>query len=130
MRSRPPRQRDQDGDQVDPQRAALLLELLSRRKWGPAVLGVLDQADEPLRFGEIHTRVDRISAHILNHTLSSLCRDGLLVREAYDERPARVEYSVSPLGRSFCGAFEALLAWVGEHGAEVEEARRRFDELR
>ena len=91
---------------------------------------MLEQAEEPLRFGEIHARVGRISAHILDHTLTSLCRDGLLVREAYDERPARVEHSVSPLGRSFCSAFEALLAWVGEHGAEVEEARRRSDALR
>ncbi len=115
-------------DQVDPQRAALLLELLSRRKWGPAVLGVLDEAEEPLRFGEVHRRIEQISAHILNHTLTSLCRDGLVVRRAFDEHRARVEYSVSELGRSFCEAFDGLLVWAGRHAADVEAARQRFDE--
>ena len=104
-----------------------MLELLLRRKWAPAVLGVLDEADEPLRFEELHARIGLISPHILNHTLSSLCRDGLLVREAYDERPARVEYAVTELGRSFCQAFEGLLAWAGRHATDVQAARQRFD---
>ena len=115
------------GVEVDPQAAALLLELLSRRKWAPAVLGVLDQAGEPLRFGELHARIDEISAHILNHTLTSLHRDGLVQRVAYDERPARVEYSVTELGHSFCAAFEALLGWAAEHADDVQAARQRFD---
>jgi DNA-binding HxlR family transcriptional regulator len=116
------------GVAVDPKAAALLLELLSRRKWAPVVLGVLDEAEEPLRFGEVQRRIEQISAHILNHTLTSLCRDGLVVRRAYDERPARVEYSVSELGRSFCQAFDGLLVWAGRHAADVEAARQRFDE--
>ena len=113
--------------EVDPQAGELLLALLSRRKWAPAVLGALDQAGEPLRFGELHARIDEISEHILNHTLTSLHRDGLVQRVAYDERPARVEYSVTDLGRSFCLAFEALLVWAVEHADDVRAARHRFD---
>ena len=44
--------------EVDPQAAALLLESLLRRRRAPAVLGVLDQSGEPLRFGELHARID------------------------------------------------------------------------
>ena len=50
------------------------------------MLGVLDQPGEPLRFGELHPRADEISAQLLNHTLTSLHRDGLVQRVAYDQR--------------------------------------------
>ena len=106
---------------------AVLLEMLTKRKWAPTVVLVLKQADGPLRFSEVHQRIDGLSEQILTQTLLDLQRDGLIGREAYNERPARVEYCITPLGRSFCGALLPAFDWAEEHHAQVLAARRRFD---
>ena len=109
---------------------AVLLEMLTKRKWAPTVVLVLKQAGGPLRFGEVHQRIDGLSEQTLAQTLLDLQRDGLIGREAYDERPPRVEYCITPLGRSFCGALLPAFEWAEEHHAEVIAARRRFDDER
>lgn len=113
---------------VKPEPVAVLLELLTRRKWAPAVILVLDQADGPLRFGEIHKRIERLSEHTLNQTLQSLLRDGLITRKVHDETPSRVDYSNTRLGRSFCVALQPAIDWAEQHLPEVLLARRRFDQ--
>ena len=107
---------------------AVPLEILAKRKWAPAVIRVLDQADGALRFGQLQARIGRISEQSLNQTLRGLLRDGLVRREAYGEIPPRVEYSITPLGRSFCHALLPVFRWEEEHAADVIVARQRFDE--
>ena len=109
---------------------AVLLEMLTKRKWAPTVVQVLKQAHGPLRFGEVLQRIDGLSEQILNQTLLDLQRDGLVGREAYDQWPPRVEYRITALGQSFCGALLPAFEWAEEHHEEVLTARRRFDDER
>jgi DNA-binding HxlR family transcriptional regulator len=51
-----------------------------------------------------------------------------MMRTTYPAVPARVEYEVSPLGRSLTGALGSLTQWLDAHHALIEAARRRFDD--
>ncbi|MFC7640340.1 winged helix-turn-helix transcriptional regulator [Streptosporangium lutulentum] len=48
---------------------------------------------------------------VLTQTLRAMERDGLVTRTAYDENPPRVEYELTPLGRSLLTLIEAARAW-------------------
>ncbi|GAB2870739.1 hypothetical protein GCM10027176_85590 [Actinoallomurus bryophytorum] len=41
--------------------------------------------------------------------------------------PPRVEYALTPLGRSLGGAVDGIVHWVREHQAEVIQNRAEFD---
>ncbi|OSM42300.1 winged helix-turn-helix transcriptional regulator [Nesterenkonia sp. PF2B19] len=81
-----------------------------------------------LRFGEIRRAVDGISGKVLADTLRDLERDGIVSRTAYDEMPPRVEYDLTPLGRSLRGPLTALGQWAEAHIEEVEASRAAYDE--
>ena len=64
---------------------------------------------------------------MLTVTLRALERDGLIVRHVYPVIPPRVEYSLTPLGRSLLAIVEALVAWSADHINDVERARYDYD---
>ncbi|MFF5979510.1 winged helix-turn-helix transcriptional regulator [Streptomyces olindensis] len=83
-----------------------------------------------MRFGDVHTTVQGISAKVLTGTLRDLERDGLVARYAYPEIPPRVEYELTPLGRTLHTPLRALGSWAEEHIPEVLAARETYDALR
>lgn len=105
----------------------VIREILARvgDKWSLLVIGLLH--DGPLRFTEIQRRVDGISHRMLTQTLRSLQRDGLVSRTSYAEIPPRVEYAVTPLGRSLSEPAIALAVWAAEHHRAILDARAEFD---
>lgn len=68
-----------------------------------------------------------VSKKVLSDALRSLERDGLVRRRVYAETPVRVEYSLTPLGRSLTAPLFALWEWAEEHIDTVSAARREFD---
>ena len=54
----------------------------------------------PRRFTELRAPLTAVTPKVLGETLRAMERDGLLTRTSYDENPPRVEYAVTPLGRS------------------------------
>jgi DNA-binding HxlR family transcriptional regulator len=64
-----------------------------------------------------------ISPKVLSETLRAMERDGLVIRDAYDENPPRVVYSLTPLGRSLLTLVEAARAWYAEHMDDLLAAR-------
>jgi DNA-binding HxlR family transcriptional regulator len=68
-----------------------------------------------------------VSKKVLSETLKSLERDGLVSRRVFAEVPVRVEYSLTPLGRSLTGPLFALCEWAEEHFDEVVAAREEYD---
>lgn len=63
------------------------------------------------RFNELKKDLDGISQKVLTDNLRSMEEDGLVVRTVYAEVPPRVEYSLSPLGRSMQPIIEAMAEW-------------------
>jgi DNA-binding HxlR family transcriptional regulator len=94
-------------------------------KWTLVVIGIL--GTQRLRFGELHRAIDGISQRMLVVTLRHLERDGLVVRHVFPSVPPRVEYELTPRGRSLRGALSSIGEWVVEHRKGIEEARREYD---
>ncbi|WP_269936584.1 winged helix-turn-helix transcriptional regulator [Arthrobacter sp. HY1533] len=105
----------------------VIREVLARvgDKWSLLVIGLLH--DGPRRFTEIQRSVDGISHRMLTQTLRSLERDGLVSRESYAEIPPRVEYAVTPLGRSLSEPVITLVGWAGDNHQAILAARTEYD---
>jgi DNA-binding HxlR family transcriptional regulator len=95
-------------------------------KWTVLVLRALRSG--PLRFTAIHHQVAGVSQRMLSQTLRLLTRDGLVTRTAYAEVPPRVEYALTPLGRSLSNTVEGVVEWVRQHQTEVMQSRAEFDQ--
>lgn len=90
-------------------------------KWSGMVLRCLQ--DGPLRFSELRVPMHRVTPKVLTETLRAMERDGFLTRTAHDERPPRVEYELTALGRSLLGLLDKACAWTREHLPELVSAR-------
>ena len=95
-------------------------------KWSMLILAVL--CDRPQRFNAIKRRLEGVTQKALTQALRRLERNGLVARRVIPVSPVAVEYSVTPLGRTLQEPFAALYAWTQAHNAEIDAARRAFDE--
>ena len=95
-------------------------------KWTAMIVITLSHG--PARFGEIRQSVQGISGKVLAETLRDLERDVILIRTAYDQMPPRVEYELTPLGRTLQEPLTALGRWAEAHIEEVLVARDQYDE--
>lgn len=78
-------------------------------KWKGVILNRL--LDQTLRFNELKRTIPRITQRMLTHQLRELEQDKLITRKVFAEVPPRVEYSLSPRGRSLEPILKALLDW-------------------
>ena len=92
------------------------LRIISGR-WKPLVLFFL--RDSPKRYGELKRLVQGVSDKVLIQQLKDLEADRVLVRTDYKEVPPRVDYALSPLGRSLAEAIVPLCTWGTENAAEM-----------
>ncbi|WP_228551302.1 winged helix-turn-helix transcriptional regulator [Mumia zhuanghuii] len=95
-------------------------------KWSLLVISLLEE--RTMRFNELRRAIDGISQRMLTVTLRNLERDGLVCRTVYAEVPPRVEYCLSPLGRTLLGTIQSLVRWTEEHQEEIVRARAEFDD--
>lgn len=95
-------------------------------KWTAMIVILLDE--RPMRFSELHGRIDGITKKVLVDTLRALERDGMVehVREA--DQHAR--YRLTALGGTLREPLLALQVWAEAHVDEVLEARSEYDAVR
>lgn len=86
-------------------------------KWKPLILYFLLQG--PNRYGELKRAVRGVSDKVLIQQLKELEADDIVKRTDYREVPPRVDYTLTPLGRSLAEALEPLCAWGSANMAEV-----------
>jgi DNA-binding HxlR family transcriptional regulator len=83
--------------------------------WDPVVLIALRAG--PLRRRDLRAALGPISDKVLTETLGRLAARGLIARTRRAEAPPRVDYALTPLGRSLAeGPLMALGRWAAEHG--------------
>jgi DNA-binding HxlR family transcriptional regulator len=95
-------------------------------KWSVLIIVML--GDGTKRFNEIKRMVGGISQRMLTLTLRGLERDGLVKRTQFPTIPPRVDYELTPHGRSLWDAVEPLGAWARGHVKHIARARAAFDE--
>ncbi|MER7928305.1 helix-turn-helix domain-containing protein [Streptomyces sp. NPDC096057] len=78
----------------------------------------------PRRFTELRTPLKAVTPKVLSETLRAMQRDGLLTRTAYAENPPRVEYALTPLGRTLVPLLDAARAWSETHLPHLLATRR------
>lgn len=95
-------------------------------KWSLLILTTIN-VNGTMRFGEIRQSIGDISHRMLTVTLRALETDGLLERKVHAEVPPRVEYSITPLGRSLMPHVKALVGWAQEQLPHILENRAKHN---
>ncbi|MGO5374645.1 winged helix-turn-helix transcriptional regulator [Bifidobacterium thermophilum] len=78
-------------------------------KW--EVLVLRDLMPGTKRFGELKQSIGGISQKVLTSKLREMEADGLVERHVFAEVPPRVEYSLTPLGRTLKPVLDAMEQW-------------------
>ena len=94
-------------------------------KWSMYVIDLLGQGT--MRFTELHRSIDGITARMLTVTLRGLERDGIVTRTIHPVIPPRVEYALTPMGRTLLDTIGQLVSWADSHLDEIEAARAAYD---
>lgn len=94
-------------------------------KWVTLILSAL--ADGSRRYNELSRIIAGVSQKMLTQTLRAMERDGLIAREVTTAVPVRVDYSLTPLGRSLLPVVIALKAWAEKHIEDVASAQAAYD---
>lgn len=119
----------EEEQEVDPRVEALVNDLIGAvaDKWTMLILEALHEKTE-LRFTQIGREVAGISQKMLTQTLRQMERNGLVHRTVHPVIPPKVEYRLTGLGMSLGAAFCGVWKWAEVNLAEIEGARRAFDE--
>src|SRR3954471_16689912 len=88
-------------------------------KWKPLILFFLRGG--PKRYGELKRLTAGVSDKVLIQQLKDLEADRVLVRTDYKEVPPRVDYALTPLGRSLAEAIVPLCTWGTENARAMAD---------
>jgi DNA-binding HxlR family transcriptional regulator len=97
-------------------------------KWSMYAIDLLGQGT--MRFSELHRSIDGITARMLTVTLRGLERDGIVTRTIHPVIPPRVEYNLTPMGRTLLDTIGRLVTWADSHLPEIDAARAAYDAKR
>ncbi|TMR28089.1 winged helix-turn-helix transcriptional regulator [Nonomuraea zeae] len=121
---------DYDVRQWDVREDCEVRQILDRiaDKWSLLVIALLDC--QSLRFTQLRREIDGVSQRMLSVTLRQLERDGLVTRTVHPVVPPRVDYALTPLGRTLHQTIKSLVTWTEEHTSEIAAARAAYDARR
>ncbi len=82
-------------------------------RWKVLILRELKNGTK--RFGELNRGLERISQKMLTQQLREMEKEGIVHRKVFPQIPPKVEYSLTPLGRSLEPVLDAMHAWGLKH---------------
>lgn len=94
-------------------------------KWSVMILAVI--CHEPARFNAIKRRLEGVTQKALTQALRRLERNGIVSRRVLPGPPVKVEYALTPMGRTLEQPFAALYAWAQDHASEIARAQQDYD---
>jgi DNA-binding HxlR family transcriptional regulator len=86
------------------------VELIGKR-WTGAIVYVLMEGGS-MRFSEIGGAVPNLSDRLLSERMKELEARGIVERQVHEGSPARVEYSLTSMGRELAPAMSELREWA------------------
>ncbi|MGN8057652.1 winged helix-turn-helix transcriptional regulator [Pedobacter sp. 22163] len=72
------------------------------------------------RPAEIHKKISGASRRVLDAQLNQLVDHGLVSKKIYDQRPLKVEYSLTDMGKTLIPVIESTARWGEEHRDALE----------
>lgn len=79
-------------------------------KWKTVILYHL--IDGPLRYSELRKEIPSVTERTLSLQLKTLEEDGIVHRKVYTSKPPlKVEYSLTPLGKTLVPIIQSIAAW-------------------
>jgi DNA-binding HxlR family transcriptional regulator len=117
-----------DPDMFDPVCPSELMPIRIGDKWSGMIIRCLEHG--PRRFSELRIPLRGVTAKALTKSLRALERDGLIQRTTHLDRVRRVEYELTPLGRTMLEPIAAVCAWAQDHWEELLDAREASAPLR
>lgn len=94
-------------------------------KWTVLILFALIQGTK--RYSQLQQQIFGISPKMLIQNLRNLERCGLVERLIYPVMPPKVEYSLSPLGKTLIEPLAILGEWAYTHIHEIKAANARYE---
>jgi DNA-binding HxlR family transcriptional regulator len=94
-------------------------------KWTGKIIKCLEGG--PRRFSELRVPLRGITSKVLTESLRAMQRDGMITRTVYAEIPPRVEYELTPLGRTLLKPMAACCEWSAAYLPELLEARDAYE---
>lgn len=93
------------------------------RKWHPVIVHRLLDG-EAMGFNELSDEIGGVTNKVLSDSLEDLGEKGLVEREIVQEKPVRVEYSLTERGETLVEVIDALESWGEAHlrPADQDEA--------
>jgi len=82
-------------------------------KWKPIIVYVLQK--RKVRFGQLDAYIPLITRKVLTEQLKELEDDGIVIREAFNEIPPRVEYSLTQKGLELLPILNSIIVWNEKH---------------
>ncbi len=96
------------------------VDIIGRRWAGAVVRAMLLGAS---RFSDIRAAIPGITDRVLSQRLKDLEADGIITRQVLEERPVRVEYTLTEQGKSLAGVVDAIASWADEWFPAGEQVR-------
>jgi DNA-binding HxlR family transcriptional regulator len=97
-----------------------VLALIADR-WSMLIIYALGMRER--RHGELKRMIGGISQKMLTQTLRSLERDGIVTRRVHATVPPRVDYRLTPLGKTLMRPLRSICKWAEGHLPQVRAAR-------
>jgi DNA-binding HxlR family transcriptional regulator len=94
-------------------------------KWTVLIVGCL--ATGTRRFGELRRDITGISPKVLTQKLRELERDGIITRKIYASVPPKVEYTLTPLGKTLIDLLDSIRVWAESHIENLLEAQEEYN---
>ena len=67
------------------------------------------------RYNELRRLIPGVSQKMLSQQLKELEQDGLIERKVFPETPPRVEYAMTPYGKTLRPIFDIMYEWGVNH---------------
>ena len=89
-------------------------------KWTAPILSSLREN----RHGQLRRRLGSVSQRILTRTLRNLESAGLIARRVTRSKSVAVEYSLTPIGRTFVRPLASMCQWANRYHKELSATVR------
>ena len=79
--------------------------------------------DSVKRFNELHRALAGVTHKTLTQQLREMEADGVIARKVFPQIPPKVEYSLTPLGKTLKPVLAAMHKWAERHGDELSRRK-------